>query len=245
MTPDAPDSALSRAIDEMFARTNVLSLMVQPAAYAGRGQAFAAKQQRRVFIPEAIERIARASKNRVSIGNFAPLPCSHPNCFSLAFFLKAPEKTFVSLKELFSMESYLDIIRNRTLFGTDPENFTQIEEAVYQLWSGPAALAPDSERALKSVRNLLRQIQAGKVCGCFDPGKVLAVAEREIKSIFVHAFMDPGTFDITRIRKCCQVYPQRDGRFIPACVNNVLGRPMDPSPRPSPANGRGGTFPGF
>lgn len=237
MAPHAPDAALSRAIDELFARPNVLSVMVQPAAYAGRGQAFAEKTGQRVFIPEAIERVARASKGRVQAGNFSPLPCSHPNCFSLAFFLKgpaeagetgrpgkAPAASFVSLKELFAMDAYLDIIRNRTLFGTDPENFTKIEEAVYQLWSGPAALAPDSDKALKSVRNLLRQIQTGKSCGCFDPGRVLSVAEREVKSIFVHAFMDPGTFDLTRVRKCCQVYPQRDGRFVPACVHNVLGR---------------------
>ena len=37
-------------------------------------------------------------------------------------------------------------------------------------------------------------------------------------------FMDPETFDLSRARKCCQVYPQRDGRLIPVCIHNCLKR---------------------
>jgi uncharacterized radical SAM superfamily Fe-S cluster-containing enzyme len=224
LAPAAPEAALAEAVEALFTRPNVLSLMIQPAAYVGRGQRFGATQSRRIFMPEAIDRVARASRGRVRPGNFSPLPCSHPNCFSLSFFLRAPDGTFVSLKELFAMETYLDLIRNRTLFGTDPENFGKIEAAVYDLWSGPAALAPDSEKALGAVRRLLRQVQSSCPGGCFEPAHLLAVAERQVKSIFVHAFMDPGTFDLTRVRKCCKVYPLRDGRFVPACVYNVRGR---------------------
>lgn len=224
LAPDAPDGALGRAVTELFTRPNVLSLMVQPAAYAGRGATLADPLPRRVFIPEAIERIARSSQGRVAVDNFSPLPCSHPNCFSLSFYLKVADGSFLSLKEQFRMDSYLDIIRNRTLFGTDPDNLGKIEEAVYDLWSGPAALAPDSDKALSSIRSLLRQVQSKRTCTCFSPAETLAVAERQVKSIFVHAFMDPGTFDVTRVRKCCQVYPLRDGRLMPACVYNVLGR---------------------
>ena len=50
------------------------------------------------------------------------------------------------------------------------------------------------------------------------------VAERNIKSIFIHEFQDAATFDLSRIRRCCQGYPQPDGKIIPACVHNVLGR---------------------
>jgi len=144
---------------------------------------------------------------------------------------------------LFEPETYLDIIKNRALFGTDPDNFRKIEAAVYDLWSGPSALTPDSEKALQSVRRLLKEAQnsprrpaakpvsgagspscAPAASSCFDPRHNLQIAQRNIKSIFLHAFMDANTFDLTRVRKCCQVYPLRDGRFMPACVYNVLHR---------------------
>jgi uncharacterized radical SAM superfamily Fe-S cluster-containing enzyme len=59
----------------------------------------------------------------------------------------------------------------------------------------------------------------------YTPQRALAIAERSVKSIFIHQFMDPDTFDLARARKCCQVYPQRDGRMIPVCVRNCRGVP--------------------
>jgi 7,8-dihydro-6-hydroxymethylpterin dimethyltransferase len=45
-----------------------------------------------------------------------------------------------------------------------------------------------------------------------------------VKSIFIHAFQDADTFDLARVRRCCNAYAQPDGKLIPACVHNVLGR---------------------
>jgi uncharacterized radical SAM superfamily Fe-S cluster-containing enzyme len=87
---------------------------------------------------------------------------------------------------------------------------------VYDLWSGPAALSPDSERTLAAIRRLLTE--AGQ--HAYSARHAVTVAERSVKSIFIHQFMDPDSFDLSRARKCCQVYPQPDGRLIPVCVRN-------------------------
>jgi len=58
----------------------------------------------------------------------------------------------------------------------------------------------------------------------FDPRTAFGLAERRVKSIFIHAFQDAATFDLARIRRCCQAYPQPDGRFVPACAQNVRRR---------------------
>ncbi|MFZ2959612.1 MAG: radical SAM protein [Candidatus Ozemobacteraceae bacterium] len=256
------EEGLDPAIDLLFTRDNVLSLMVQPATFCGHASELAPEKKRRTTIPYAIRCVERASRGRVRAGDFSPLPCSHPNCFSLSFFLRTEDvstagnanpgssanetqpATFISVKELFEPETYLDIIKNRALFGTDPENFEKIETAVYDLWSGPSALTPDSEKALRAIRRLLKDAQtpvkrspaktssqigsqgstSSPGSSCFDPRRNLDIAQRSIKSIFLHAFMDADTFDLTRARKCCQVYPLRDGRFMPACVYNVLHR---------------------
>ena len=60
-----------------------------------------------------------------------------------------------------------------------------------------------------------------KAIGC---PTLAALAERSVKVIFIHAFMDAETFDLVRAAKCCTHYPQPDGLMIPACVHNVLRR---------------------
>jgi hypothetical protein len=117
-------------------------------------------------------------------------------------------------------ERYLDLVQNRAIFGTDAESFELITNAVYELWSGPAALSPDSQRALQAIRRLL----VAAAGGGYSPCRAMAVAERSVKSIFIHQFMEPDSFDLSRARKCCQVYPQPDGRLMPVCVYNCLKR---------------------
>jgi hypothetical protein len=242
LVPGLNEGELAKAVDLLFASPNILSLMVQPAAYNGTGRSFAA-EPRRIFIPEVTRLLAKHSRGRIMASDFSPLPCSHPGCFSLSFFLKTESSDFLSLKRFFPLDTYLNIIQNRALFGTDEENFRQIEDAVYQLWSGPAALAPDSQRSLQAVRSLLKKAQSARTlppkthslvkkpqktppkrCACFDPSAAIQAAERDIKSVFIHGFMDADTFDLSRARKCCQVYPLADGRFMPICVYNVLER---------------------
>lgn len=204
----------------LFEYDHVLSVMFQPAAYAGHA-AQTTRPPGAVTIPDVIARLRGAGQGTVSPEDFSPLPCSHPACFSLAFYLRVDGGEFMSIKQMIEVEQYLDLIRNRALFGTDEESFHQVTDAVYALWSGPAALSPDSKKALTAVKRLLERVTAR---GGYQPGQAWAAAERSVKSIFIHQFMDRHTFDLSRARKCCQVYPQPDGRLLPACVFNCLKR---------------------
>jgi uncharacterized radical SAM superfamily Fe-S cluster-containing enzyme len=194
--------------------------MFQPAAYAG-GAARLARPVEAVTIPDVVAALKGAGQGTVSADDFSPLPCSHPACFSLAFYLRVEDERYRSIKQMVNAERYLDLIQNRAIFGTDAESFQCVTDAVYELWSGPAALSPDSRKALEAIRKLLASVTA---CGGYSPGKAIIVAERAVKSIFIHQFMDPDTFDLSRARKCCQVYPQRDGLLIPVCIRNCLQR---------------------
>ncbi len=214
------DDRLAEITGLLFQHDHVLSVMFQPAAYAGNATGIG-RPGGAVTIPDVIAALNGAGAGSVSPEDFSPLPCSHPACFSLAFYLKLEDKRFVPIKQMVNAERYLDLIQNRALFGTDAESFERVNEAVYELWSGPAGLSPDSQKALGAIRKLLALATAGNG---YTPQKALTVAERSVKSIFIHQFMDPETFDLSRARKCCQVYPQRDGRLIPVCVRNCLKR---------------------
>jgi len=211
---------ISEVADLLFERDHILSAMFQPAAYAGSAAGLG-RPAEAVTIPDVISALAGAGGGTVSPADFSPLPCSHPACFSLAFYLKIEDNRYEPIKQMVDAERYMDLIQNRAIFGTDSGSFHLITDAVYDLWSGPAALSPDSQRTLNAVRQLLDATTAD---GGYSPRRALSVAERSVKSIFIHQFMDPDSFDLSRARKCCQVYPQLDGRMIPVCVHNCLKR---------------------
>lgn len=234
---------VAEVADLLFQHDHILSVMFQPAAYAGN----AARRPRPALattVPDVMAALAGAGKGTVSPADFSPLPCSHPACFSLAFYLKMEGNQFVPIKRLINADRYLRLIQNRALFGTDAESFRHVTDAVYDLWSGAATPLPRpkinletlecppeescacsqfiSEKALKTIKNLLTSATAS---GGYSPQKAWRAGERAVKSIFIHQFMDRHTFDLARARKCCQVYPQPDGSLMPACVYNCLKRP--------------------
>ena len=214
------DNRLAEIAGLLFRHEHILSVMFQPAAYAGSASRIM-RPSEAVTIPDVIEALKGAGQGAISPADFSPLPCSHPACFSLAFYLKVEDMRYIPIKQMVNAERYLDLIQNRAIFGTDAESFERVNDAVYDLWSGPAGLSPDSQKALGAIRQLLANATAG---GGYSPQKALTVAERSVKSIFIHQFMDPDTFDLSRARKCCQVYPQLDGRLMPVCVHNCLKR---------------------
>ncbi len=213
------DRNLGKIVELLFSRKNILSTMFQPAVYTSGSHA-EKRPEDAISIPDIIRLLDGAAGGTIKSGNFSPLPCSHPACFYLAFYLRVSENEFVSLKGLVEIEKYVAMIRNRALFGTDPEGFRAVQDAIYDLWSGPCALAPDSQRALTAAKKLI----TAATCGGFGAAKAVGAAERQIKSVFIHQFMDRDTFDLSRVRKCCTVYPQKDGKAIPCCVHNCLKR---------------------
>jgi uncharacterized radical SAM superfamily Fe-S cluster-containing enzyme len=219
-------------LDVFFSRRHVVSLMVQPVAYAGRAARWTGDgpRGRRLTLPDVVRLLGEAGHPAVRSADFVPLPCSHPLCFSLAFYLMLDGGGSVSVNGLVAAGEVMDLLANRTVFGLDPDEYRRLQKLVYALWSGPAGCAPDGEAVLNTLRGILRRFS----CTCFDPRKAFALAEQQVKSIFVHAFQDDATFDLARVRHCCNAYPQPDGRLIPACVHNVRGRgragarPADP-----------------
>jgi 7,8-dihydro-6-hydroxymethylpterin dimethyltransferase len=213
------DDQFPAMLEYLFAHEHVLSLMVQPVAFAGRGAGLAGRIGR-LTIPDVVRALGAAGHQAVSSDDFIPLPCSHPLCFSLAFYLMTGSGQPVSVSRVVQARDLLDVVGNRIFCGLTPEEHDYMKDLIYRLWSGPSAAAPDTQAVIAVVRDLLRQT----ACCRLEPRKVFTAAERRIKSIFIHAFQDADTFDLARVRRCCNAYPQPDGHMIPACVHNVLRR---------------------
>jgi len=228
------EDEVGRVLQYALENEHVLSVMFQPAAYTGlRGRHFLRPNEERITIPDVISLIANQSDGLLETSDFTPLPCCHPTCFALTYLLKLDESSplskkrvrgdygsFTPIPRLIDIEGYLDIIKNRAIMGLEKESFESIKDSVYRLWSS-AGLVPDSEKVLKTIREVLKEISS---LGTFSPKEALKLGEKRVKSIFIHAFMDEDTFDITRAMKCCDQYPLSDGRLMPCCVYNLLYR---------------------
>lgn len=213
------DDQFPRILEYLFSQPHIVSMMIQPISFAGRGMNLAGQMQR-LTIPDVIKLLDGAGDLRVCASDFVPLPCSHPLCFCLAYYLMLNDGGAISLNQLVDASRMMDSLANRTIFGLDSEEHDNLKDMIYEMWSGPAGTAPDSEAVMKTLRVILDEISGSG----FEPRKAFTVAERHIKSIFIHAFQDVETFDLSRVRRCCQAYPQPDGKLIPVCVHNVLGR---------------------
>ena len=220
------EDQFGRILEYFFARPNVVSVMIQPIAFAGRATRLAHKAQR-LSIPDITQLLDNAPVAAVGKADFAPLPCSHPLCFSLAYYLICDDGSVVSLNQLLGASWVMDTLANRAIFGLDEDEHEKVKDMIYQLWSAPAATAPDNESVMKTLRSILDRLAGVQ----FDPQRAFAVGERRIKSIFIHAFQDADTFDLDRVRRCCNAYPQPDGKMVPVCVHNVLRRNTSASAR--------------
>jgi len=204
-----------------FSKAHIVSLMIQPIAFAGRGTGLSGIA-RRITIPDITKALGMAGHPAVAQSDFVPLPCSHPLCFSLAFFLMLDNGGVISVSRLTDAATLMDSLSNRVIFGLDSGEYERLKQMIYDLWSGPSGVVPDNEVILATLRNILKKMSRSS--SSFDPREAFTLVERKVKSIFIHSFQDAETFDMARIRRCCQAYPQPDGRLIPACVNNVLRR---------------------
>lgn len=191
----------------------ILSMMIQPLAHT----TWPGDPMQRLTIPDVVRLLVSSSGGLLRESDFSPLPCSHPACFALTYLLRLQDGGLVSLPSVIDTESYLDIIKNQALFGTDWDTLEKIKDALYRLWSSDGVL-PDREKILKTVKQLLLDIN--RLGPHASHHKLINLGARNVKSIFIHHFMDRATFDLSRAVKCCNHYPEPDGQLIPACIRN-------------------------
>lgn len=216
------EKEIKNILDLFFAHDEIVSVMIQPLAVTGPAFPDLPRELVDVLtIPDVVALLANASNGVLQETDFSPLPCSHPSCFALTYLLKTNEGQFITLPSLLPTEDYLDLIKNQALINTDWQSMAKIKDALYGLWSSDG-IVPDRDAILKTVRKIL--LELNELDGKTPHRKILDVGLRNIKSIFIHHFMDRATFDLSRAIKCCNHYPQLDGRLLPACVRNNMHR---------------------
>ncbi|MDR1085868.1 MAG: radical SAM protein [Deltaproteobacteria bacterium] len=200
-------------VADYFFKSKALSLMIQPAAVSGRAQDNFSPDLR-LTIDEVVNNLE--TSKFIKPGDLAPIACSHPGCAASAYYFKVRDGEFLSLMEFLGLEEYLRVTANRSFPGLEPEGHQIILDKIYDRWS---ALSPSQEdKVLMSrIRSFLKRLEGQD----FSPNRAFEAGRESVKSVFVHGLMDPYSFDLARLVKCCNHYLQAGGRLVPMCAQNL------------------------
>lgn len=209
------DNHITEITDQFF-KSKALSIMFQPLTFTGSALEIDEKKHR--ITTADIVKSAEMSRF-INEGDINPLPCSHYSCFSLAYYFNLGNNKFLSLKNFFGEDEYLEIIKNKTLPDMDNIDHNDVNQKIYQMWSDAGFCSCSlTNEMMKKIKDILKQINEG---GLSKQTK-LELGKENMKAIYIHDFMDKYTLDFGRVRKCCNPYAKENITLVPMCSQNVF-----------------------
>ncbi|MFQ5868189.1 MAG: hypothetical protein ACE5IT_09410, partial [bacterium] len=196
---------IGKIIDFALSDKVVKGISFQPTTYCNRYENH--NPMDIITVPEVINEIEKQTNKRILKSDFYPLPCPHPACSFISYIFIKSNKEVITLSRVIDVDDYLDIFANKFF----PEDYdVVVQKAINNLYS--ASAIPGSEKTMRSFC---------EACGISFNFNQL---KNRIKVISIMHFMDPYTFDLERVKKCCihEILPEE--KIIPFCVYNNLYR---------------------
>jgi uncharacterized radical SAM superfamily Fe-S cluster-containing enzyme len=201
----------------------VFGVNFQPAFRAQRH--LAADPLQRVTIPDVLKSLESQTAGLFKLSDFVPVPCCMPSCNFVTYaFVDGDSVT--PLTRLIDVQTHLDYLKNRTLPGLSDELIGILE----RLWSSSAKVgsddaASDVRSAAASALPTSRANDRCEACRASLPlsGHVPRDLARHVFMVNTRDFMDPWTFNVKNVMKCCVEFLVPDGRMIPFCAYNSVG----------------------
>lgn len=199
----ANEAEVGDVLDLAFATPFVGGAMFQPIFASGRAPAI--DPMSRVTTTGVLRRMEAQSAYAVCARDLIALPCSHPDCCSIGYFVGDGKGRFASLAAIVgeaALEKNLSVFGNSIAFS---DGLGEIRAALTNVMSESMTL---------SRPELLENL--AKICSACDLGgfgRLLATAFRphatarfvgeRIKRVTVKHFMDADTLVTERLEQCC------------------------------------------
>lgn len=204
----------------------VAGVAYQPVFGSGRTNAI--DPMRRATTTGTLGRLGQQSR-RVGPDDFIALPCSHPDCSSITYFVRGDAGDWRSVPGMLGTErlkGYLGLVSNRIA----PDD---------AMWAALVGLM--SETTLVSRPELVDHLL--RICDACDLGvtgfvkslgrwlfdRDAAVEEiaLRVKRFSVKSFMDAWTLNVERLQQCCVHVGSTDGEAnpvrVPFCARQLFG----------------------
>jgi len=219
---DLNDKEIGQVIKLALDNDFIRSVTIQNMTYTGFGGG-KFLPRKHLTIDEVITNIATQQKDLIHTDDFSPMPGSHPLCYSVCYLFHDGNYT-LPLRRLFNEEEYSSILGKKYLIHPD-DNFQQImQDKINEVWINKDSF-PQSEKILSMMKKFISLLYP--VDKRLNPFERQRIAEKFIKTIYIHAHMDEDNFDLSRVIRCGDLVPDTNKRFIPACAYNLFYRMKD------------------
>jgi uncharacterized radical SAM superfamily Fe-S cluster-containing enzyme len=218
---------LGRIVEFGLEHPAVYGVMFQSVWHTARHMPFSPME--RMTIPDVLKNLQVQTEGLFQLSDFVPVPCCMPTCHFVTYALLDGESV-IPIPRVVEIDQYLDYLKNRTL----PSLNDEILHTLERLWSSSAQVG--SERAAEDVQRTWTVADgptngdnrtSARCAACHAHLPLTAHTPRDFaRHIFMvnaRDFMDPWTFNVKNVMKCCVEFLVPDGRMIPFCAYNSVG----------------------
>jgi uncharacterized radical SAM superfamily Fe-S cluster-containing enzyme len=214
LTRDINDHEVGDFLQLAVTNPSLKNLVIQPAMYSGRYEN--TRRPDRLTLADTVKLIC-TQFDVFSPADFIPIPCSDPNCFSMAVALRTstglvPMSRYFPRYESWSGEDSSELIGK----------FTDTID-------GPAAISEAIRWAVS--RQQFDELDDTVVDSLLDAliewrgNKDSQAVWDSLLVVSIKPFMDAWTFDQDRVDQCCVHILDADGNPVSFCEFNAINRP--------------------
>ena len=224
------DCEVGAVVDYAFDTDYIAGVAFQPIF--GSGRAHPIDPMNRVTTTGVMKRLGEQTNGRVGPQDFIALPCSHPDCCSITYFVRGDQGQMNSVPRLLGLErlkANLGLVSNRIAF---PEANSAIQAALTGMMSETTTIT--RPELIDYILNLCENCDLGLNEFVKSVGKMIMRREhpvetvtKRIKRLTIKSFMDAWTLNAERLQQCCVHVGSTDGSEnpvrIPFCARQLFG----------------------
>jgi hypothetical protein len=194
---------IGEVLDTAFATPYVGGVMFQPLFASGRAPLL--DPMARITTTGVLARLEAQSSNGVRARDLIALPCSHPDCCSIGYFIRTSDGRFAGMPAIFGEQTLRD---NLSIFGNQiafSEALEKIRNALTNVMSETMTLSrPELAAHLKTLCSACGLGGAAKLLElAFGRGATARFVGERVKRVTIKHFMDADTLITERLEQCC------------------------------------------
>jgi hypothetical protein len=221
------DDETGAIVDYAFGTDYIGGVALQPMFTTGRANEIDPLD--RATTTGTIRRLGQQTGGRIGPDDFIALPCSHPDCSALTYFVRGDDGNHRSVVQLIGRDRLKE---QMVVFGNRLAPDDALWESLTGLMSETAMVSRPElidylldvcEACDLGVRGFIKNLGRWLADRSSVPVEHLA---RRVKRLSVKTFMDPWTLNIERLQQCCVHVGSTDGGDpvrIPFCARQIFG----------------------
>ncbi len=221
------DHEVGRVAQYAFDTDYIGGVAYQPVF--GSGRANPIDPLHRMTTTGVLKRLGPQTDGMASAHDLIALPCSHPDCCAIGFFVKGDNGDYKSVAQMVGVErlkANIGLVSNR--IAADDELWTNV---LGMMSETTTVSRPELIDYLINICEIC-DLGVGNFLRVFGDAllhrdRAVEILMKRVKRLTVKSFMDAWTLNIERLQQCCVHVASTDGETdpvrIPFCARQLFG----------------------